>query len=111
MVRALAAGRIALRRRAALYPAKILRPGNAALSLWRIAHGTRSQLRHRRRFGPLHVDEWLQRPPPDGMGFFRTPRRERSHPEQHAPSRVDAAQHRRHEGADEAPGLRLRLVA
>ena len=111
MVRALAAGRVALRRRTALHQAEILRPRNAALSVRRAAHGTRAQLRHRRRARPLHVDERLQRASSHGLGFIRLAGRERRHPEQHAAARVDAAQHRRHEGADEAPGLRLRLVA
>ena len=48
---------------------------------------------------------------PMGWDSFGLARGERRHPEQHAAARVDAAQHRRHEGADEAPGLRLRLVA
>ena len=75
------------------------------------AHGTRAQLRHRRRPGALHVDERLQRASSHGLGFVRPARRERRHLQQHAAARVDAAQHRRHEGADEAPRLRLRLVA
>ena len=90
---------------------EILRARNAALSLGRAAHGTRAQLLHRRRARPLHVDERLQRASSHGLGFVRLARGKCGDPEQHAAARVDAAQHRQHEGADEAPRLRLRLVA
>ncbi len=110
MVRALAAGPVPVRCRTPLHATEVLRARNAALSLGRAAHGARAQLRHRRRAGSLHVDERLQRAPSHGLGFFRSSGRERGHPEQHPSPRVDAAQHRCHEGADEAPGLCLRLV-
>ena len=90
---------------------EVLRARNAAVSLGRAAHGTRAQLLHRRRAGPLHVDERLQRASSDGLGLVRLARGECGDSEQHAAARVDAAQHRQHEGADEAPRLRLRLVA
>src|SRR6185369_5232200 len=111
VVRALAAGLFSLCRGAALDPAEILRARNAALSVGRASYGTRAQLRHRRRPGALHVDERLQRASSYGLGFVRTAGGERRYPEQHAAARVDVTQHRRHEGADETPGLCLRLVA
>ncbi len=91
MVRALAAGRISLRRRAQLHQAEVLRAGNVALSLGRPAHGTRAQLRHRRRARPLHVDERLQRASSHGLGFVRPSRGECRHFQQHAAARVDPA--------------------
>src|SRR5580704_5117044 len=51
--------------------------------------------------GPLHLDERLQRASSHGLGFVRLARGKRRHPEQHAAPRVDAPQHRQHEGADE----------
>src|SRR5947199_4388849 len=44
-----------------------------------------------------------------GDGFVRIAHRERGYFQQHAAARMDAGQHRQYEGADEAPGLRLRL--
>ena len=111
MVRALAAGPSSLRRRAGLEQEEVLRAGNAALSLGRAAHGPRAQLLDRRRASPLHVDERLQRAASHGMGFVWLAGGERRDLEQHASARVDLAQHREHEGADEAPGFALRLVA
>src|SRR5450755_668921 len=105
MVGALAAGLVTLCGRSALHAAEILRAGNAALSLGRIAYGTRAQLRHRRRAGALHVDERLQRASSHGLGFVWPPGGECGHPEQYAAPRVDAAQYRGHEGADETAGL------
>ncbi len=60
--------------------------------------------------GALHVDARLQRTPPHGLGRLRPAGGERGHQEQHAAARVDPGQHRAHEAADAAPGLRLRLV-
>ncbi len=111
MVSALAAGCLALRRRAGFDQKEILRGRNVALSLGRAAHGARAQLRYRRRTRPLHVDERLQRASPHGMGFVRLACGERGHLGERATAAVDAQQYRKNEGADEAPGFRLRLVA
>ena len=110
MVRALATGRFALSRRVPFDAPEVLRARNAALSFGRAAHGPRAQLRHRRHPRSLHVDERLQRASSHGLGLLWLAGGKRSHPEQHPAARVDASQHRQHEGADEAPGIRLRLV-
>ena len=89
---------------------EVLRAGDAAVPLGRAAHGTRAQLRHRRRPGALHVDAGLQRAAPHGLGLVRSAGRERRYRQPDAAARVDAAQHRGHEAADEAARLRLRLV-
>ena len=89
---------------------EVLRAGDAALSLRRAAHGARAQLLHRRRAGALHVDARLQRAASHGLGFVRPAGGECRHREQHAAARLDAAQHRHDEAADEAPRLRLRLA-
>src|ERR1700756_2866141 len=112
MVRALAGGPGALRCGTGGFgEEEVLRARNAAVSLRRAAHGARAQLFDRRRAGPLHVDEWLQRASSHGVGFVWLARGKRRDLEQYSAARVDAAQHRQHEGADEAAGLRLRLVA
>ena len=56
-------------------------------------------------------DAPIQRASPHGMGFVWLARGKRRHLREHSTARVDARQHRQHEGADEAPRLRLRLVA
>ena len=93
-----------------LVPQEVLRAGDAALSFGRAAHGTRAQLRHRRRPGALHVDAGPQRASPHGLGFVWAAGGERRHRQPDAAARVDAGQHRQDEAADEPPGLRLRLV-
>src|SRR5579863_5307977 len=103
----MAAGRVTLCRRAPFGEEEVLRSGNAALSLRRAAYGPRAQLFDRRRTCPLHVDEWLQRAASHGMGLVRIAGGECGDFEQHAAARVDIAQYREHEGANEAPGLRL----
>src|SRR5579864_2852852 len=111
MVRTLAAECRSLRGRARLGKEEILRARNAALSLGRAAYGTRAQLCHRRRAGTVHVDERLQRASSHGLGFFWLAGGKCGNPEQHAAAAVDAAEYRQHEGANEAPRIRLRLVA
>ena len=53
------------------HQAEVLRAGDAALPVRRVAHGTRAQLLDRRCARPLHVDERLQRASSHGMGFVR----------------------------------------
>ena len=89
---------------------EVLRAGDAAVSLGRAAHGTRAQLLHRRRAGALHVDAGLQRASSHGLGFLRAARGERGHPEPDSAREWTLGNIAKHEGADEAPGLRLRLV-
>src|SRR5262249_48935982 len=59
VVRSLAAGPVALRRRIHLDETQVLRARDAPLPFGRFAHGTRPQLLHRRRPRPLYVDERL----------------------------------------------------
>src|SRR5271168_4964584 len=110
MVRALAERGPALCCRAGLDQEEILRARSVALSLRRASYGARAQLLDRRCPRPLHVDEWIQRPPSHGMGFLWLACGECRYPEQHSAAPVDPRQHRPDEGADEAPRLRLRLV-
>ncbi len=91
--------------------AEILRAGDVAVSFGSAAHGARAELLHWRRARPLHVDERLQRAASHGMGFVRIAGGERRYFRQNSAARVDASQHCQHEGADEAPGFRLRLGA
>src|SRR5579864_8880958 len=111
MVRTLSAGCRALRRRTRLGEEEILRARNVALSLGRSAYGSRAQLCHWRRTSSLYVDERLQRASSHGLGFLWPTCGKCGDPEQHAAAPVDVAEYRQHEGANEAPRLRLRLVA
>ena len=53
----------------------------------------------------------LQRDDADGLGCVRLARRKRRHRQEVAPAKWTAPEHRRHEGAVRADGLRVRLVA
>ncbi len=92
-----------------LRQAQVLRAGDAALPQRPVAHGTRAQLLHWRRARPPHVDARLQRAASHGVGCLWAAGRERRAQAQYPSARVDALEHRRHEGADGAarPGLRL----
>ena len=77
----------------------------------RSAH--RALVRHDalRRPRPLHADEGLQRPVPDGLRRLRPARRERRHPAQHPPGDVDPRQHRAHASPAAQHGHDVRLGA
>src|ERR1035437_5705256 len=107
MDRALAERSVALCRRGPLNEAEVLRFGDASLPVGRAAHGTRAQLRDRRCAGSLHVDERLQRASSHGLGFVRVAGGECCYQEQHSAEGMDACEYRGHEGADEAPWVRL----
>src|SRR5271167_1199751 len=108
---ALASGPVAICRRCPPDQTEVLRIGDASLPIRRAPHGTCAQLFHRRCSRPLHVDEWLQRAPSHGLGFLWAAGGERGHQEQRSSQGVDTGEYRGHEGADEAPWIRLRLVA
>src|ERR1700691_5047465 len=111
VVRALGKQSSDLRRRGSrLDKEEVLRTRNAALSLRRTSHGTRAQLCHRRRPGPLYVDEGPPRAPSHGLGLVRFASGKCGHSEQHSAAPVDPRQHCQDEGADESPRLCLPLV-
>src|SRR5271166_5141139 len=60
--------------------------------------------------GALHMDAGLQRAASHGVGRLWLACGECGDQEQHSAKTMDPAEHCRHEGADESPGLRLRLV-
>src|ERR1700692_418069 len=97
----------AIRGRSSSDEAEVLRVGDASLPFRRAAHGPRAQLRDRRCAGTLYVDERLQRPASDGLGFVRVAGGECGDQEQYSAAKEDAREIRGPEGADEVPRFSL----
>ena len=90
-----------------------VRAGDVPVPVRRPAHGTRRELRLRRRRGALLAPPRLQRAEPDRVGLVRSAGRERGDQGRCRlrPARVDVREHRA--AQEELPGVRLvvRLVA
>ncbi len=93
------------------WPAQVLLPVDAAVSVRGTAYGPRAQLHHRRRDQPLPAHAGPQRAAADGLGRVRPARRERRDQKQHRAGAVDLRQHRGHARPAQGTGLRDRLVA
>jgi hypothetical protein len=90
-------------------PSEVLLPRDVRVPLRARAHGTRSQLHHRRRERAHAAHARLQRAPPVRVGRIRPAGGKRRHQVGHAPGDVDARQHQPHERAAPAAGHQLCL--
>ena len=104
-------GRADLQDRKRRSAAEILCPRDVPVSVRAHPYGARAQLRHGRRGGALSARAGVQRPPPDGLGRFRSAGRERRDPEQHQSGGMDLRQYRGDAGAVAVDGPFARLVA
>ncbi len=92
--------------------AQALRPRHVPVPERRRAPRRPSRGVHRHRhLLPVQEDEGVQRPPPDGLGRLRPPRRAVRHQDRHAPSRNDPEERRQLPPADQEPRVLVRLGA
>ena len=91
--------------------AQVLRARHVPLPLRRRPPRRASRGLYRDRHpGALQAHAGLQRPPPDGLGRLRAPRRAVRDQDRYPSAPDDPAQHRELQAPDQEPGLQLRLV-